>query len=480
MSPSRRSLPATLAALAALLLTLLAADPAHALTIAPPSPTSDPHFRALFPYAVLSGLLSCDSTGTPLLTPASWRGCATCAALKITVPRVVVSNVAAPVVGAETSVFKRVRVAAAWNETTRTAVVAFGGTDEVGRVAEILGRRKWSPVTINGTGVQVNQGLRFAYQSIEVQANRLLRGVLEACPACDTVAFAGHSIGGALATLAAFEHATRRSLGGRKIRLYTFGSPMVGNEEFWKTLKETGEVVGSVRFVNGQDAVPLAPGGRSYTQGEGFVYWPRGSAELLKCFGNDTTAAGSCQRGVSVVNIEDHVMFGPFYQVRRLGDFDLTSLKDQRICHSDYSEILNSIPYHQALPTPCPSPILTPAPPNGTDLQDPVFRKLLPYSVSAATLYCDPARTTGTPALWAGCATCRALPWAPFRLVRVAFNGSRIASTAPNLEEVFADGAWRNFSGLMAGVSWNKAARKAMVVFRGTVGYDNAAYVTLK
>jgi hypothetical protein len=56
----------------------------------------------------------------------------------------------------------------------------------------------------------------------------------------------GHSLGGALATLAA----ARRSF----VASYTFGAPRVGDEAFWQTLQTTLH-----RVVNHRDVVPTVP-----------------------------------------------------------------------------------------------------------------------------------------------------------------------------------------------------------------------------
>ena len=69
------------------------------------------------------------------------------------------------------------------------------------------------------------------------------------------VYFTGHSLGGALATLAAFFYVNE---GGRTPHVYTFGCPRVGNPEFAKSynrdLKRT-----TFRYVNDMDVVVYMP-----------------------------------------------------------------------------------------------------------------------------------------------------------------------------------------------------------------------------
>ncbi|KAJ3087771.1 hypothetical protein HDU96_004371, partial [Phlyctochytrium bullatum] len=411
-------------------------------------------------------LLYCDPDGTPLVTSETWSACSTCKALKVAVPKLVMSALATPTKHMNTSIFGRLRAAVTHNETTRTAIVVFGGSDLFDGLSTNLGL--WNMTNINGTAAQVNEGISIAYFSIELQANRLLRDALKQCSSCDTVAFTGHSMGGAVATLAAFQHATRGSLGGRRIRLYSFGSPSIGNDAFWEAFNRTGAVASYIRFVNGRDSIPLAPNVAPYSQSTGYAYWPSQNPNIVTCTGNDTALDAGCGRQISTTSVADHRFFGSFFQ-------------DNRICTSNYAPVLDAIPVHQEASTiPVPAASLAPAPPNGTDLQDPVFRTLLPYSVASAAVYCDPVRTIGSAELWRTAKTLTALKWAPFRLVRVAFNGSRIASNSPTYEERFADGELRNFTGLMAGVSYNVTTKTALVVFRGTVGYDNWLYTNLK
>ncbi len=70
------------------------------------------------------------------------------------------------------------------------------------------------------------------------------------------VSFTGHSLGGALALLAAEESARTHS------QVYSFGSPKVGDQSFVKIQK-----VPHFRVVNNTDLVPMAPPGGIYRHG---------------------------------------------------------------------------------------------------------------------------------------------------------------------------------------------------------------------
>ncbi|KAG8457562.1 hypothetical protein KFE25_003716 [Diacronema lutheri] len=69
----------------------------------------------------------------------------------------------------------------------------------------------------------------------------------------------GHSLGGALATVAALELAQSEGLPLRHVGVYSFGSPRVGNAELCARVDRA--VPEAFRVVNGQDAVPRLPRG---------------------------------------------------------------------------------------------------------------------------------------------------------------------------------------------------------------------------
>ena len=69
--------------------------------------------------------------------------------------------------------------------------------------------------------------------------------------------FEGHSLGGALATLAALFYSNKFKGTNKKIKCITFGSPRVGNKDF--VTKFHNDVPNSYRVVNDDDAVVQLP-----------------------------------------------------------------------------------------------------------------------------------------------------------------------------------------------------------------------------
>ncbi|KAK5315595.1 hypothetical protein LTR70_006679 [Exophiala xenobiotica] len=69
-----------------------------------------------------------------------------------------------------------------------------------------------------------------------------------------SIIFTGHSLGGAIATIAAADLRQQ----GYNVALYTYGSPMVGNPAFANFV--TGQNGGNYRVTHAADAVPKLPG----------------------------------------------------------------------------------------------------------------------------------------------------------------------------------------------------------------------------
>lgn len=118
-------------------------------------------------------------------------------------------------------------------------IVAFRGTSQVRDWLTNLniGLVSWS------AGGRVHKGFKNAFEGVSKQINEFLTTVER------PVFFTGHSLGGALAILAASRFAEKAAA------VYTFGSPRVGDQQFAASL--TG--FGSFRIVNGRDIVARIP-----------------------------------------------------------------------------------------------------------------------------------------------------------------------------------------------------------------------------
>ena len=128
-------------------------------------------------------------------------------------------------------------------DTDRIAVLAFRGTEA----------NSWKDVRTDldarfykgRDGIKLHTGFRDAYK----QVGQLVESAVGELPDDYSLYITGHSLGGALAVIAAKE-LERDSVAA----CYTFGSPRVGNEEFGEEIR-----VPIYRIVNAADGVPRVP-----------------------------------------------------------------------------------------------------------------------------------------------------------------------------------------------------------------------------
>eukprot|EP00180_Rhodochaete_pulchella_P000365 Plantae.Rhodophyta-Rhodochaete_pulchella.ctg12569.p1 GENE.Plantae.Rhodophyta-Rhodochaete_pulchella.ctg12569~~Plantae.Rhodophyta-Rhodochaete_pulchella.ctg12569.p1 ORF type:complete len:856 (-),score=98.18 Plantae.Rhodophyta-Rhodochaete_pulchella.ctg12569:27-2594(-) len=117
--------------------------------------------------------------------------------------------------------------------------------------------KAWKPPKFGARRPMVHRGFWSAYSATRIELLREVEACSQAAPG-RRVLVTGHSLGGALATLCAFDMAT--SLKGTPrnlISLRTFGSPRVGNRAF--TRRFAAAVHDSFRIVNRYDIVTSVP-----------------------------------------------------------------------------------------------------------------------------------------------------------------------------------------------------------------------------
>lgn len=115
----------------------------------------------------------------------------------------------------------------------------------------------------------------------------------------------GHSLGGAIATLAGLD---LRSQYGAKVQMIHFGSPRVGNEAFYNKVKATFGA-SAFRVTHANDIVPHWPKALShagYHHIEKEVWYTSNSA-YKEC--NDSGEDPSCSDSVTGDSIADHLNY---------------------------------------------------------------------------------------------------------------------------------------------------------------------------
>ncbi|KAG2428849.1 hypothetical protein HYH02_014261 [Chlamydomonas schloesseri] len=172
------------------------------------------------------------------------------------------------------------------NVEAREAVIAFRGTEQV-KWKDIATDLNLTPCSLNPERLDDNAGLPFSARIIKAVSganqNQLMvhKGFLDAYDSVRRTCFrlldditgsgekaggrpwrvlvTGHSLGGALATLAAYELAERRTPARsvQRISLYSYGAPRVGNKAFAEAFDRL--VPDTWRITNTNDIVPSVP-----------------------------------------------------------------------------------------------------------------------------------------------------------------------------------------------------------------------------
>ncbi|RKP33221.1 Alpha/Beta hydrolase protein [Dimargaris cristalligena] len=123
--------------------------------------------------------------------------------------------------------------------------------------------------------------------------------------------FLGHSLGGAIANLAAFDYPlVSKYKGVLKPHLVTFGSPPVGNMEFVKQYNK--QLIPSTLVTSGFNLVPNVHLLGTYLHAKIEIYILPGGKHTIQCLYNDEAFANdpACSPDLSLMNcsIADHIL----------------------------------------------------------------------------------------------------------------------------------------------------------------------------
>jgi predicted lipase len=148
----------------------------------------------------------------------------------------------------ESSIFGLV----AWNATTLTAIVAIRGTKTIWDWIADVDAVPVPYIPCPAAGL-VHMGFQLVYEHIRGSVGGLLRAN---CQGAKTIWVTGHSLGGALAVLGAYDIFKNVNLGPVP-QLYTFAGPRAGAPDFAKTFNAA--IPECNRVVNFMDVVPQVP-----------------------------------------------------------------------------------------------------------------------------------------------------------------------------------------------------------------------------
>lgn len=100
---------------------------------------------------------------------------------------------------------------------------------------------------------RVHQGFYACWKGLESQVRALVARAQQRCPTC-ALAFTGHSLGAAIAGVAALETAT---VTPTPVHMYTYGMPRIGDQPLARAVDT--HVAHTMRMVHAHDAVPHLP-----------------------------------------------------------------------------------------------------------------------------------------------------------------------------------------------------------------------------
>jgi hypothetical protein len=189
-----------------------------------------------------------------------------------------------------------------WNQPQKRIVVAYRGT-ESSRLADVLTDLQLNPTSLDPEGgvetsndsplgaavkgfgamlkgmrkgenngdtavtdenkpegeMWAHSGFYKAYKAVQAEVIQVVDAITAGEAKDWSIFVTGHSLGGALSTLSAYEFATRRQWTGGKPKVvnYSYGSPRVGNRVFAYAFNKA--VPNAWRVVNNNDAVALVP-----------------------------------------------------------------------------------------------------------------------------------------------------------------------------------------------------------------------------
>ncbi|KAH3724911.1 hypothetical protein DPMN_050738 [Dreissena polymorpha] len=155
-----------------------------------------------------------------------------------------------------TTEYKECFAFVAISKTRKEILISFRGTagDNDQIVDEAL---HWGKVPFGDNDVRVNKYFNNSFTKLYDPC--VLNSVKELVVRNRdyNVVVTGHSLGGAMASLAAYALVTRNVVDKRRLFLYTYGMPRVGNKEY--AYYHDRLVSNSWRIINGKDIVPRLP-----------------------------------------------------------------------------------------------------------------------------------------------------------------------------------------------------------------------------
>uniref|UniRef100_A0A6B2LD26 Fungal lipase-type domain-containing protein n=1 Tax=Arcella intermedia TaxID=1963864 RepID=A0A6B2LD26_9EUKA len=154
--------------------------------------------------------------------------------------------------------------------------------------------------------VSVHEGFWKAYLSISTRFIKALKTAIASCPGCSRTVYTGHSLGGALASLALMDAVYYYQIPQPTPILYTFGQPRTGDSGWAQFMQQlTGSIT---RVVHNNDIVPHVPPkdfGYYHTPVE--IWMPTGSVPYIVC--DNSGEDPNCSDSKINLSVPDHLFY---------------------------------------------------------------------------------------------------------------------------------------------------------------------------
>ncbi|ORX98625.1 alpha/beta-hydrolase, partial [Basidiobolus meristosporus CBS 931.73] len=150
-----------------------------------------------------------------------------------------------------------------YNEKTRTIVVAFRGTSTMKDAFTDINLAMIDYYIDQSSEIKVHRGFLNYYSALRQQILDVIDPLVAqmgGAKAVEHILITGHSLGGAMATLAAVDMANHftnayGTLGFNYIQCITFGAPPVGNMEFRKHWTSFHNIMSGYHFQDPKDPI---------------------------------------------------------------------------------------------------------------------------------------------------------------------------------------------------------------------------------
>lgn len=191
------------------------------------------------------------------------------------------------------------------DDALKAIIVVFRGSENTENWLTNI--QVWKVTCNECKGCKVHEGFYDAYKSLLTEnLEGYIKAALDANPTYRVIT-TGHSLGGAIASLAAAGIAAR--FPEAKVTVYTCGQPRVGNQDFADFINNNVE--GSFRVVYKYDPVPHNPGTIVGFKHAGHEIWYDSS--MLDNFKQCEGSSKDCSNSVSMFNYSVDHHFTEFY-----------------------------------------------------------------------------------------------------------------------------------------------------------------------